>query len=116
MSRTGDVNDICIMLFDEPIQMNVDEILSRRSSPVPKQPWFDLFGLERLSQQGILEEVDLTDAQIIRGAPVAVHLVEHFGRQRTVGLRRFGWPLAVGGDSSRQSRIEDKLRALRSPI
>src|SRR6202050_4445692 len=109
MSRTGNVNDIGITLFDEAVQMNVNKILSRRSSPVSEQPWFDLFGLERLSQQGILEEIDLTDAQIIRGSPVAVHLAEHFGRQRAVGLRRFGWPLAVGGDSSRQSRIENTL-------
>ena len=101
MSRTRNVNDIGIMLFDQAVQMNVDEILSRRSSPVPEQPWFDLFRFERLPQQGIFEEIDLTDAQIIRGAPVAVHLVEHFGRQRTVGLRRFGWRLAVGCDSSR---------------
>ena len=116
MSRTSDVNDICIMLFDEAVQVNINKILSRRSSPVSEQPWFDLFGLERLSQQGILEQVDLTDAQIIRSSPVAVYPAEHFGRQRTVGLRRFGWPLAAGRDSSRQSRIEDKLRGLRSPI
>src|SRR5580704_12641864 len=116
MSRSGDVNDICIMLFDEPIQMNVNEILSRRSSPVPKQPWFDLLCLERLSQQGILEEVDLTDAEIIRGSPVAVDLVEHVWRQRPRRFRRFGGVLAVGSDSGRQSRIEDKLRGLRSPI
>ena len=90
MSRTGNVNDIGITLFDEAVEMNVNKILSRRSSPVPEEPWFDLLCLKRLSQQGILEEVDLTDAQIIRGSPVAVHLAEHFGRQRTVGLRRFG--------------------------
>src|SRR6202034_3186742 len=109
MSGTGNINDVCIVFFDQPIQMNVNEVLSRGSSPVPEQPWFDLFGLERLSQQGIFEEVDLTDAQIIRGSPVAVHLAEHFGRQRTVRLRRPGWTPAVGGDSSRQSRIEGKI-------
>jgi hypothetical protein len=112
MSRTSDVNDICIMLFDEPIQMNVDEILSRGSSPVPEQSWFDLFGLERLSQQGILEEIDLADAEIIRRSPVPVHLVEHVWRQGPVGLRRFSRPLAVGGDRSGQRRIKDKFRGL----
>jgi hypothetical protein len=50
MSGTGDVNDICIMLFDQAVQMNVNEVLSRRSSPVPEQPWLDLFRFERLSQ------------------------------------------------------------------
>src|ERR1035438_3554649 len=32
--RTGDVDDVRIMLFDQSIQMNVDEVLSRRGSPV----------------------------------------------------------------------------------
>ncbi len=109
VSGTGNINDIRIVFFDQPIQMNVDEVLSRGSSPVPEQSRFDLFGLERFSQQGILEEVDLTDAQVIRGAPVAVHLVEHVRRQRSLKLRRFGGVLAVGGDSGRQSRIEDKV-------
>ena len=29
MSRTGNINDVGIMLFDEAVQMNVDEVLSR---------------------------------------------------------------------------------------
>ena len=37
MSGTGNVNDVGIMLFDEAIQMDVDEVLSWRCSPVPKQ-------------------------------------------------------------------------------
>jgi hypothetical protein len=83
---------------------------------VPEQSWFDLFGLERLSQQGILEEVDLTDAQIIRGAPVAVHLVEHVRRQRTVGLRRFGgrWPLAATAVDKAASKINLERSGVRS--
>jgi hypothetical protein len=55
MSRTGNVNDIGITLFDEAVQMNVNKVLSRGSSPVSKQPWFDLLCLKRLSQEGILE-------------------------------------------------------------
>ena len=64
---------------------------------MPEQPWFDLFGFERLSQQGVFEEIDLADAQIIRGAPVAIHLVEHVGRQRTLGQPRLwvGLPSAA---------------------
>jgi hypothetical protein len=55
MSRTGNVNDIGITLFDEAVQMNVNKVLSRGSSPVSKQPWFDLLCLKRLSLEGILE-------------------------------------------------------------
>ena len=62
MSWTGDVNDVRIVFFDEPIQMNVDEVLTRRSSPVTEQSRFDLLCFERFSQQGILKQVDLADA------------------------------------------------------
>src|SRR5579872_972302 len=92
--------------------MNVDKILSRRSSPVPEQPWFDLFCFQRLSQQRVFKEVDLADAKIIRGSPVAVHLAEHFGQQRTVGLWCFCRTVTVGCDRGRQRRIEDELDRL----
>ncbi len=84
---TGDVDDVRIMLFDKAVQMNVDEVLPRRRSPVPEQPWLDLFRFERLSQQRVFKEVDLADAQIIRRAPVAVHLVEQLWREWTRGNR-----------------------------
>jgi hypothetical protein len=36
---------------------------------------------ERLAQQRIIEQVDLPDAEIICGVPVALHSVEQFGRE-----------------------------------
>ena len=88
MSRTGDVNDVRIMLFDEAVQMNVDEVLSRRGSPVTEQSRLDLFRLERFAKQGIFKQVDLADAKIVRCTPVAIHLVKHFWRKRSFGHRR----------------------------
>ena len=93
MPRTGDVNDVRVVLFNQPVQMNVDEILSRRSSPMAEQSRLDLLCFERFSQQGILKQVDLADAKIVRGAPVAIYLVQHLGRKRT--LRRRGSCLAL---------------------
>jgi hypothetical protein len=113
---TCDIDDIRIMLFDQAIEMDIDEVLPRRSSPVPEQSWFDLLRSERLSQQGVFEEVDLADAQVIRGSPVAIHLVEHFWREWALGSRGFYFTMAIGRNSSRQGHIEDKLRGLRSPI
>ena len=37
VSRTGDVDDVGIVLFDQPVQMNVDEVLAWRGSPVTEQ-------------------------------------------------------------------------------
>jgi hypothetical protein len=68
---------------------------------VPEEPGLDVFRFERFAQQGILKEVNLPNAQIIHGSPVAVHLVEHVGRQRTFGFWRFGGRSTVGGDGSR---------------
>ena len=39
---TSDIDDIRIMLFDQAIEMDIDEVLPRRSPPVPEQSWFDL--------------------------------------------------------------------------
>ena len=34
MAWAGDINDICALFFDQAVQVNVDEILARRSAPV----------------------------------------------------------------------------------
>ena len=88
MSRTGDIDNVRIMFFDEAIQMDVNEVLSRRGSPVAKQPRLDLLRFEWFSKQRILKEVDLADAQIVRCTPVAIHPVKHFRRKRSFGDQR----------------------------
>ena len=40
--RPGDKDHIQVVLLDDPIQMNVDEIQSRRRAPVAKQPRLDV--------------------------------------------------------------------------
>src|ERR1035441_3137187 len=92
--------------------MEIDEVLSRRRSPVPEQPWLNLFRFQRLSQQGIFKQVDLADAQIIRGAPVAIHPVEHVWSERTLGSRDGRLTFAVCCNCGRQSHIEDKFSRL----
>ena len=86
------------MLFDKPVQVNVDKVLSRRGSPVAKQPWLDLFSLERLTQKRILKQVDLADAKIVCRTPVPIHLVQHLRRERPLGLRGSFFVLAVGSN------------------
>jgi hypothetical protein len=49
---------------------------------VTKQPGLDLLGLQRLSQQRVVEKVNLADGEVVRRAPVGVgqpeivHLVD----------------------------------------
>ena len=60
MSGAGNVDHIEIVFLDEPIEVRVDEVEPRRRAPVPKKARLDVLLLERLTQQGIVEQVDLT--------------------------------------------------------
>ena len=42
MARAGDVNHVEVELFDQPVQVDVDEVQARRRSPVPKQARLDV--------------------------------------------------------------------------
>ena len=82
MAGSGDIDDVGLRLADQAIQVDVDEILSGRSAPVSQQARFDVGFRERLAQQRIIQQVDLPDAEIICGVPVALHLVEQFRGER----------------------------------
>ena len=46
VARTDDVDHVQIIVFDQPIEMDVKEIQSCRRSPMPEQPRLDMFELE----------------------------------------------------------------------
>ena len=74
--RARDVDHVRVALFDEPIEVDVDERQAGRRSPVPEQSRLDVIGSQRLAQQRVSAEVDLTDGQVIRSAPVPIDEVE----------------------------------------
>ena len=88
--------------------MNVNQVLSWRSSPMTEQARLNLFRLERLAQQRILKQVDLTDAKIVCRPPVAIHLVEHLRRERSLGLWGSFFVFAVRRNRGRQTHVEDE--------
>ena len=68
----------------QPGEMGVDEVDARRSAPVAEQARLDVLGAERLAEQRVLVQVDLSDGQVIGRAPPGIdgaHLV---------GIREFG--------------------------
>ena len=79
---------------------------------MPEQPRFDLLRFERLAQERVFKEINLTDAQIVGGAPVAIHLVEQVRCERTRGNRNDGLPFAICCDCRGQTWVEEKLRRL----
>jgi hypothetical protein len=74
-----------------------------------KESRLNLFGLKRLSQKRILKEIYLADAQIVRSAPVAIHLVEQLGCQRPIRNGYVGFNIPICRDGCRQLDIEDEF-------
>ena len=45
VTRPGQIDHVQIVLFDHAIQVRVDKVLTRRSSPMPEQHPFDVLKL-----------------------------------------------------------------------
>ena len=70
------VDDVQIVLLDQPIEVDVDEIQPRCGSPVTQQTRLDVCDFQRLTQQRIGIEIDLPHGKIVCRAPVGMHLSE----------------------------------------
>ena len=55
-----------------------------RRAPVPEQPRLDVLGPQRFAQQRVVEQIDLADREVVRGAPVGVDAVEEISSRRHV--------------------------------
>src|SRR5580704_15759993 len=69
MSRPDDGNHVQIALDDDAVQVRVKEIQPGRGAPMPQQAWLHMLEGEGLGEQRIVEEIDLPDAQVVRGPP-----------------------------------------------
>ena len=59
MSWTGDVDHVQVILCDDPVQVHVDEVLTRRRTPVPDHQGLHVLQLQPLLKQGIIVKIDL---------------------------------------------------------
>ncbi len=85
VARPDDVHHVQVPLADEAVPMHVEEVQSWRGAPMTQQARLHVFQRQRTIEQGVVLKVDLPDRKIIGRAPVGVHAVEFFMRQRTVG-------------------------------
>ena len=69
----GKVDHIQALFLDDPVQVNVDEVQSGRRAPVTEQARFDMRQLERLFQERIVVEVNLSDREVVRRAPPGIN-------------------------------------------
>jgi hypothetical protein len=72
VSRPGDEENIQIVFDDHTIHVSVDEIETRRRSPVTKKAWLHVFDREWLLEERVCPKVYLSNRQIIRSSPVSV--------------------------------------------
>ena len=82
MAWAGDIDHVQVVLFDHPIQMDVNEIQAWRCSPVTQEPRLDVLLAQRLLEQWIVVEIDLADREVVGGPPVRVQQCLLFVRQR----------------------------------
>ncbi|TKS62330.1 MAG: hypothetical protein EWM73_02565 [Nitrospira sp.] len=72
MAWPGDIDHVEILFRDDPVQMHVDEVQPRRRAPVTEQARLDVCARQRLLQQGIVVEVNLSDGQVIGCTPIGI--------------------------------------------
>ena len=73
MSGSANEDHVQIIASDDPIEMCIDEVQARCRAPVAEEPRLHMLKFQRLSQQRILEEIDLANGYVVRGTPVGVH-------------------------------------------
>src|ERR1700724_2931401 len=79
MPGPRDVDEVGPRLPNQPVQMHIDEILPGGCPPMSEEPRFDVFFLQWLLYQRVIQQIYLAHAQIVRRVPVAMDLIEHAG-------------------------------------
>src|SRR5947199_212951 len=72
MARTGDEDGAQSTFPDRPIHVGVDEVQTGSRAPVAEQSWLDVLRTKWLTEQRVVEQVDLTYRQVVRRAPPTV--------------------------------------------
>src|SRR5690349_20590923 len=91
--------------------VNVDEAMARRSTPVAEEARLDVLGGERLAQERVLTEVDLSNREIVGCAPVALYAARQLGGERA--LRHLCGPRSrccIRLHRRREPRVEHQRR------
>ena len=76
------VDHVQIAAADQPVQVRIDEVETGSGSPVADQTRLHVAWLQRLSQQRIIQQVDLADRHVVRRPPVGVDQSELVAARR----------------------------------
>ena len=97
--RANHINHVQITLDDGAVQVDVEKVQTGCRTEVAEQPWLDILNCQRLLEQRIVLKVDLAHGQIVGGAPVGVHLVQHLGGERCLSVACSFVNLSVVGEN-----------------
>ena len=73
VAGAGEIDHVQVILFDDPVQMGVDEVLARAGAPVAHDLFLDMLGGEGFFQKGVIQQVELAGREVVGCAPVGVH-------------------------------------------
>ena len=76
VARAGNQNHVLIVLFDHPVQVNINEVLPRDGPPVTYNLLLDVIHRQRLTHQGVIQQVQLGSAKIVCSTPVSIHFLQ----------------------------------------
>ena len=72
MPWPDDVNHVEVVALDDPVEVNIEHVQSRRGAPMSEKTRFDVIALQWFAQQGVVEKVDLPDREIVRCSPIGI--------------------------------------------
>ena len=89
VARAGDVDRAQFARPDLPVQVRVEEVEARHGAEVAEQARLHVLRLQRLPQQRVVEQVDLSDGEVVGGAPVGIDQAElPIAQSRHPGARK----------------------------
>ena len=74
MPGPREVDRVQVVLLNQPVEMDVGKGLAGIRAPVTQHAWLYVLDLERLTEQGVVLEVQHPQAQVEAGTPVLVDL------------------------------------------
>jgi hypothetical protein len=89
VAGAGHEDHVEVVLLDEAVQVRVDEGQPGAGAPVAQQTILDMFGAQRLLEQGIFDQVDHPQGEIATGLPISVDEAQFVGGER---ISRDGGP------------------------
>jgi hypothetical protein len=96
VAGAADVDHAEIARLDGAVQVDPDEVEAGGGPPVAEQTGLDVLDRDRLLEQRVLVQVNLSHGEIVGRAPPRVDLPQDFGRERT--FRHEAPPSTARGD------------------